>query len=269
VETIVPRREESPFEVLTRCGGYYECPKDARGRRQGPLVGYAGRDEKGRQYVGDIYVNFAKAERHLPVLTDTAEKISFRLANLESLGRIGTSCPEVTGFCGAPEGGKALAVMLASCSRTQYIFPEKKIVAIATSVSREISKLVFDRHEPEKGDVWWIAEDVCNNFSTTAQMIELIESFGARVAGVTCFLNRSLDVGLRYTVPGGNRELPVVPLVRKKIEQYRQDDPAVAEDVQAGNVVWKPKNDWDKLAAAEASYVEQYRLARKAVARNL
>jgi adenine/guanine phosphoribosyltransferase-like PRPP-binding protein len=158
----------------------------------------------------------------------------------------------VTGFCGAPEGGKALAVMLANYFGNQYIFPEKKVVTAATPNSREISKLVFDRHEPDEGDLWWITEDVCNNFSTTETMVNLIESFGARVVGVVCFLNRSLEVESEYR-PSTGLVLPVVSLIRQKIDQYNQDDSAVAEDVRAGNVVWKPKNNWDKLAGAVAA----------------
>lgn len=56
-------REKNPLAVLKALDGYYECPKDTAGKRLGPLVGYAGRDNLGRQYVGDIYANFAVAER--------------------------------------------------------------------------------------------------------------------------------------------------------------------------------------------------------------
>lgn len=252
MKTITPLHRERPIETLARCGGYYECPKDASGKRWGPLAGYAGRDEKGRQFVGDVYVNFAKAERHLPVLRDFAEKLAFQLDHqmrLKGFSALGT---KATGFCGAPEGGKALAVMLANFCGNQYIFPEKKVTVAATPSSREISELVFDRHEPEKGDLWWITEDVCNNFSTTKTMVDLIESFGAQVAGIICFLNRSLEVGGEYR-PKDGLVLPVIMLIRQKIEQYTQDDPAVAEDIRAGNVVWKPKNDWDKLAGTMAA----------------
>ncbi len=57
-----------PLALVERCGGYYKCPKDPSGKRLGPLVGYAGRDAQGRQFVGDEYFNFAKAERHSPIL---------------------------------------------------------------------------------------------------------------------------------------------------------------------------------------------------------
>lgn len=236
METVEPMFGESPLEILARCGGYYECPKDERGRRLGSLVGYAGRDASGRQYVGDVYVNFAKAERHAPVLGHFARGLLSKF----------DGCP--TGFIGAPEGGKALALALALELGVQYVFPEKKVRALATPTSRELSELVFDRHDPEGGE-WWIVEDVCNNFSTTAKLVALVEGCGASVGGVLCFLNRSLGVDEVYA-PRPGLELSVVALVRKPIKQYAQDDPHVAEDVRAGNVVWKPKNEWHRLDAA-------------------
>jgi hypothetical protein len=65
----------TPLDLARMCGGYYECPKSPDGKRLGPLVGYAGRDELGRQYVGDIYVNFAQVERYGRALLDIARKI--------------------------------------------------------------------------------------------------------------------------------------------------------------------------------------------------
>lgn len=239
MKAINPLTNEDPLELLRRCGGYYQCPKDPSGKRLGPLVGYAGRDIQKRQYVGDVYVNFAKAERHGSVLTHVAVELKAKLAL------------SGTGFCGAPEGGKALANMLASLTNRQYIFPEKKVTVLGTPTAREESILVFDRHEPEAGEEWWITEDVCNNFSTTDKMAELIQTFGASVMGVVCFLNRSLEVDSEYRLKSG-LVLPVISLVRKRIEQYKQDDPAVVEDIQANNVTWKPKNkdQWSKLEVA-------------------
>jgi hypothetical protein len=42
----------------------------------------------------------------------------------------------------------------------------------------------------------------------------------------------------------------VVSLVRQIINEYRQNDPEVASDVLANNVVWKPKDDWPRLMEA-------------------
>lgn len=256
METIKPiepgsfGREEDPLKLLARCGGYYECPKDPDGKRLGPLVGYAGKyidsGGKEKQYVGDVYANFAKAERHAPVLRWVAEEIDAVFWRADVSRR---PLRSTTGFCGAPEGGKALAVALANRYHKQYIFPEKKVTFVSTKDGREVSELVFDRHEPDQGDAWWIVEDVCNNFSTTAKLIALIEQYGAKVAGILCFLNRSLEVDTEYR-PREGLVLPVIAVVRKPIPQYRQDDPEVATDIAAGNVVWKPKNEWHKIEEA-------------------
>jgi len=249
MRTVVPRHLHQTYNVannislLKECDGYYECLKDEGGRRQGPLVGYAGKydtPEGKKQYVGDVYVNFAKAEQHAPVLGYYAEQLLHKLA-IERNDVLRSS----TGFCGAPEGGKALAYKLADLTRLQYIYPEKEVLKVKSETGREESKLVFDRHEPDIGDIWWIVEDVCNNFSTTADLIALIERYHADVAGIVCFWNRSKEVDKVFQV--GNRKFPVISLVRQDIPQYRQDDPYVAADVARGNVVWKPKNEWAKL----------------------
>ena len=230
-----------PLEILRELDGYYECPKGPGGERLGPLVGYAGRydgpDGQKLQFVGDVYANFAKAERRGEVLGHFA--------------RILWGHPRLPGnnFCGAPEGGKALAVALATISGGQYIFPEKKITTLVTETSREVSKLVFGRHEPAPGEKWWLVEDVCNNFSTTKALVALVESFGAEVVGVVCFLNRSLSVDDEFEIAPG-RKIPVVAIVRKPIDEWRQDDSAVADDVARGNVAWKPKADWERLKTA-------------------
>jgi orotate phosphoribosyltransferase len=113
---------------------------------------------------------------------------------------------------------------------------------------REVSELVFGRHEPLPDELWWIVEDVCNNFSTTAKLIALIESYRASVAGIMCFLNRSLSVGTEYSFQEGV-PFPVVATVRLPIVEYRQDDPLVRAEVLSGNVVWKPKHEWRRLAS--------------------
>ena len=222
---------EDPLNILKRCNGYYERPAG------GPLVGYAGRDAQGKQYVGTTYANFAKGERHGNVLNHVAAGLIKKFPDI---------APSMAGFCGAPEGGKALAVTLATQLMRDYLFPEKQITALKTETSREKSILVWGRHEPEPDEEWWIVEDVCNNFSTTADLIKLIEDSGAKVIGIICFLNRSLTIGDKYACADG-RVLPVKALVRKPIAEYGQDDPAVIEDIKNGNVVWKPKNEWARL----------------------
>ena len=129
---------------------------------------------------------------------------------------------EVSVVCGMPEGGKALAVMLAYTLSVRYIFPEKKInLELSKAGSKEVSDLVFDRHELHPGDVIMVVEDVVNNFSTTDKFIALAEEKGAKVAGIACFLNRS-DFERGYLAKNGLL-LPVISVVRKKLPQYEQE----------------------------------------------
>jgi orotate phosphoribosyltransferase len=243
MKVIIPGDFKDPLELLTHCGGFYRCPKDDSGKRCGPLVGYAGRDDQGRQYVGDVYVNFACAERHGPVLRWITRRL---VEEAETVLEGFPFDPRIcAGFCGAPEGGRALACTLALETDMQFIFPERKLIAPASTDSREETKLIFGRHNPEWRESWWIVEDVCNNFSTTNRLIDLIESSGSRVAGILCFLNRSLKVGGVFGI-----DLPVISLVREPISQYSQSDSEVAHDIANGNVVWKPKDEWQRLSEA-------------------
>lgn len=244
-----PPFTESPLELLARCGGYYECRRDAQGRRLSPLVGYAGKypvsgGGGNKQWVGEVYANFAKLEEHGPMLEYVASKL------LDKTQSIDPSFFGATGFCGAPMGGLALASTLATVGQKQYIFPEKRTTALASADGREESSLVFDRHEPQENGRYIIVEDVCNNFSTTADLVALIEKFGAHVVAVLCFLNRSLEHNSEFQAREG-LVLPIVAYERKRIMQYRQDDPFVAYDIAAGNVCWKPKKkeEWARLMA--------------------
>ncbi len=234
-----------PIDLMRRAGACYECPRGLDGKRRGPLVGYAGRDRDGRQFVGDVYVNFAKAERR-PALLQVFSWHMRRMLRARGLDGAVAAC---AGFIGAPEGGKAFAYQLALDAGRSYIYPEKRITAIGSATSREASEMVFGRHEPEPGRSWFIVEDVCNNFSTTAKLVALIEDHGAAVAGILCFLNRSIAVDETYE-PRPGLVLPVVAVVRKPFAQHAQDDPAVADDVARLGVVWSPKKDWPRLAAA-------------------
>ncbi len=232
---------DDPLEILRQLGGYYECPKDAQGKRVGPLVGYAGKDADGKNFVGEVYANFGKAEEHPVVLESYSRQMWLRIPT--------AIADDVTVFCGAPLGGMAFAYQLALTAGQRYVFAEKRILQVASDGEREKSKLVFGRHEISGADDVIIVEDVNNNFSTTEELIRLIKEASGRVTGIVSLLNRSLTVDDRYDSPSGG-SVPVISLVRKPIAQYRQNDPEVAADVAAGNVVWKPKADWDKLMAA-------------------
>ncbi len=232
--------ENDPLETLRRCGGFYRCPRDSSGKRLGPLVGYAGRDPAtGKQLVGDVYANFARAEEFPHVLHSFAQQLGDKLALALKTGGV---------FCGAPLGGYSLANMLGLVCDRRVIKAEKKVTALATADSREKSATVFGRHEVKPGDKVIIVEDVCNNFSTTDQLIALIHTSGGYVAAITCLLNRSPFVSDSYTA--GGKFIPVIALVSMPIPEYKQEDPEVADDIAAGNVVLKPKDEWPRLMAA-------------------
>lgn len=237
------------LETLRRCGGYYSCPKNSDGKRLGPLVGYAGKypapDGKEKQWVGDIYANFAKADEYPHVLTHYARRMEDKLRPI--LDHVGI-------FCGAPIGGYSFAGTLGVVYSRRVIKAEKKVTALATADTREQSELVFARHSIERDVLYAIVEDVCNNFSTTEKMIALIMSFGGEVTAITCLLNRSLEFADYYASKVAGRNIPVISLVRLPIPEYRQDDPAVAEDIRSGNVAWKPKDEWPRLMQAMSDY---------------
>ncbi len=238
------------LETLRNCGGYYACPKDSVGKRLGPLVGYAGKYPTpggDKQWVGDIYANFAKAEEYPSVLFHYAfcmeEKLTPVIKNIDI-------------FCGAPIGGYDFSKMLGLVFDRRAIKAEKKVTALATEKTREQTEIVFARNDIEKGARYAIGEDVCHNFSTTESLISLIMSLGGSVTAIVCELNRSPTIEDHYLSPAVGRQIPVISLVRKPIPEYRQDDPAVIDDIRIGNVVWKPKNEWPRLMKAVADSVK-------------
>lgn len=229
------------LKTLQRCGGYYECPRDPKEKRLGPLVGYAGtyKDETSGEtlhYVGDVYYNFAKAEEFPRVIDFLARTLSAKIQR-----KLGHDT-EIDYILGAPMGGIVIGSNLARVLDCRFVFAEKKVTKIATAKRRGESVLILKRHEIEREARVVLAEDVCNNFSTTEKIWDLIESTGAYMVGIACELNRS-------RVDNFER-LPVISLLHISTEQYRQDDEEVAADIKAGNVVWDPKKEWDRLQAA-------------------
>ena len=244
VSAVVRQNYGEPLEILRCCGGFYSCPKDGDGKRLGPLVGYAGRygpDKK--QYVGDIYANFAAIEPYSVMVQHLAQRLVVKHRDV---------LRDVQVFCGAPEGGKSLANLLALEHSARYAYPEQRVLELATDDSREVTELFWKRHLAtiDRGDTVVIVEDVCNNFSTTTRLLDLIAEVGGHCVGIVTLLNRSMEVDAVYKPE--SLDLPVMSLVRQPIPKYEQDDSAVAADVTAGNVVWKPKDgkSWSQLMAA-------------------
>lgn len=254
MDTIFPQPLEHPLRsLLWRCGGFYDCPVDPAGTWKGPLVGFVGRytDEIGNetQYVGPTYCNFAKAERHGPVLQHIAQEL-YR--------RIKFGYPELfekaAGFVGTPEGGKKLATALELLTGKQGIYPDERVIAHATSMSRARKEFVFDRHQPD-GGLWIVVEDVANNFSSTEKNIRLIEADGSEVGAIMCFLNRSQRVRKDFWTSDG-RKIPIIALIEESMPQYRQDDPVVTEHIKRGGViVLDPKKQWSRLMDAMTELV--------------
>lgn len=232
------------FQTLTRLDGYYECPKDAQGRRLGPLVGYTARDEEKRQLVGDVYINFSCLEES-PLDLRVAAKALAEMVTVRGI--------QMDAIAAMPMGALSLGVMLAeelsaSGKACRYLFAEKDLVASKEVGGKSESKLIFGRHVPRQGERILILEDVGNNFSTVREAITLIEAAGAEVVGVACAFNRSPDIKDELVV--GEKTLPLVELARKVFPSYRQDDPEVARDIAAGNVVLSTKKEWGRLKAA-------------------
>ena len=237
---VILQQVSDPLIALHMLGGYYECPKDDSGRRLGPLVGYAGKDGQGRQFVGEVYANFGEMEQW-PLL------LRYFGRALMAYTRKSAILNPLDCLCGAPLGGMAFGTVMTEILGCRYVFPEKVVTAVATTAGREESELKFARHKIVPGESIGIVDDVVNNFSTTEKLIRLIMDAGASVGALICLLNRSLTIDSVYHSQVADCDIPVISVVRKPIYQWQQDDPEVAVDVSNGNVVWKPKTEWDRL----------------------
>jgi orotate phosphoribosyltransferase len=209
-------------------------------------VGYPDRYDGERQCVGFTYANFGAAEEHPPVVEFFSKIL---------VGKIADRVIRADVFCGIPEGGRALAFNLAQLVFSRHILAEKDVLAMKTQLSRECSQIVFERHQPRRGDKVVIVEDECGNLCGTNEILAAVEKAGATVVAIVCFLNRSLGYDSVYPgrVGEATREIPLISVVRKPIQEYRQEEREVAAEVAAGNVVWRPKDEWGRLMAAMAA----------------
>jgi adenine/guanine phosphoribosyltransferase-like PRPP-binding protein len=235
------------LEVLRELNAFYECPKKG-GIRVGPLVGYAGTyNENGEDhhYVGDVYCNFSVSEQYPFIIKQFAQDLAKKLEQhfADELHEFIDNDRLV--IVGPQMGGISIGNMLALELGCRFAYVEKKITQLASAGGREESTLAFIRHVLRAGDIVIICEDVSNNFSTTQKTIDLILEKGANPLALATLLNRSMTVKDLYA-----DQLPVIPLVYKPFEEYKKTDPAVTKDIEAGNVVWKPKNDWSRLKSA-------------------
>lgn len=242
---IIPLPNELPLELLRRCGGYYKCPKDKEGKRLGKLVVYAGTYEGGTlHFVGDEYANYAGMEQEPLANFNIAE----RLAPL-----VAPAIGENTVICGVPTGGILLGPFLALAlaklgKQVRFVALEK--TNIRQSGGLEISHTTYDlkaeRHSLIPGETVVLVEDIVNNATNTNKAVLAVKNAGCEVALLACFLNRSVMFENFLTLPGGQR-LEITSLMRRKIPQFRQDDPFVADDVRIGNVCSHVKPEWSAL----------------------
>jgi orotate phosphoribosyltransferase len=226
------------LETLKACDGYYVSPRDKQGKLLGPLVGYAGTydtEDGPKNYVGYEYFNFAKAEMEPCVLDAFADNIAQWIQEYSQ---------DCNLLIGAPMGGILLAGAIGRHLNCRTIFAEKKVVTLADLVNgkKEESIQIIDRHEINPGDKVIVVEDVCNNFSTTAKLQELIKSRGGKLIGIACAVNRS----------GQSRwnEIPIRAAITLDAKQYRQTDPEVVDLLEARKIAWRPKFQWPELKKA-------------------
>jgi len=247
------------IDELKKRGGYYECVKDADGKRLTPLVGYAGKGRDGKQKVGDVYCNCAVLEendpqfflRHLAYCLPGMGLGYSSMLNQEQHQFISGN---VDVICAMPLGGLAFGLMIASAYAKKYVPPEKKMIQLASEAAEEKSELVWGRYKPKSGERILIVEDAINNISTGAKAAKLIREAGAIPVGLLGLLNRSypLKTTFEYEHDGEKFFVPVMAIQENSFPQYEQTDPEVAEDLAKGNLVPKPKQEWKRLMDAVA-----------------
>lgn len=224
----------SPYNTMFNFNALYEGPLDASDKPLGPLVVYAGKYDGKNNWVGLNYFNVAKLEE------SSKSRSCFTKLAVRSISQI-----QPDAIIGTAMGGITFAPLVATACRLRYGFAEKKVIQASNpemGIPKDISKMVITRHEIKKGDRIVVFEDVCNNFSTTAEIIKLITELGGEVIAIVCIVNRS-----KLNDWEG---IPVLSVIHVPTPEYRQDDPYVADLVQAGNVVWNPKPEWSRLKEA-------------------
>lgn len=236
-----------PLATLKNCDGYYNAA-DKDGKIIGPLVAYNGTytatkngdedtvDLTPKHYVGKEYYDFAYAETIPAVRKYFAEMIAAKIKAAD----VG----EANVFMGAVYGGILLAGSLGDCfPGSEVVFTTKKVTALKTKESKEKSEAVLERHKirakKEGYKKVYLVEDVSNNKTEIAKMIELAEKQNCQVVAIVCAFNRSIDTEYRG--------LPIISACHIPTQQWRQDDPEVAELIANNQVDWSPKNNFSQL----------------------
>lgn len=242
------RRNESLMTMCKRCDAVYICLK-VDGVRRGPLVAYAGKDEQGRNLVGDIYFNFRRVECHPEAVMAFAQAAFDRLCDRELLDSFDT-------VCGIPQGGRTFGQMLALVADKRFVYADKKPKPTEPGRKQEYS-WDLSQFEFEQGERVAIAEDVFNNFQNTDCSLAEIAAFGVNVTLLVGAFNRSPLFGKFYEPKSGpfaGEQIPVVASIREAFPEYRQDDPEVAEDIKNGRLELEVKKHWPDIMTMMAKY---------------
>jgi len=236
MKPIIPLPGEDLMELGKRCNAVYVCPK-AGSVRKGPLVAYAGKDSKGRNLVGDIYFNFRRIEVHPKAVEAFAEVACQKLRDQGLIDSFDT-------VCGIPQGGRTFGQMLALVAGKRFAYADKKPKPTEAGKKQEYT-WDLSQFDFEQGERVAIAEDVFNNFQNTDSTLAEITVTRVEIVLLVGALNRSPIYGTAY------KDLPVIASIREAYPEYEQDDPAVSDDIAAGNIEWEVKNkkNWARLCA--------------------
>jgi orotate phosphoribosyltransferase-like protein len=241
MKLIVPLPEESLLDLGRRCNAVYVCPK-VDGVRKGPLVVYAGKDQKNRNLVGDIYFNFRRIEEHPAVVQEFAEQAADKLQVRRLQGSFDT-------IVGIPQGGRTFGQALAYVMGKRFTYADKKSKPTESGKKQEY-EWDLSQFDFEMGERVAVVEDVVNNFQNTDNTLAEVSATSANVVLLVSALNRSPVYDAHYMPQSGvwaGRTLPVVASIREAYPEYEQDDSAVAVDVAVGNVEWEVKKNWARL----------------------
>lgn len=234
MKLIIPHAGEDLLELGKRCNAVYVCPK-VGSQRKGPLVAYAGKDDKGRNLVGDIYFNFRRIEVHPKAVEAFAEAACQKLRNQGLIDSFDT-------VCGIPHGGRTFGQMLALVSGKRFAYADKKPKPTEAGKKQEYT-WDLSQFDFEQGERVAIAEDVYNNFQNTDSTLAEIAVSGANIVLLVGALNRSPVYDASY------KGLPVIASIREAYPEFEQDDPAVAGDIADGRLELEVKKNWARLCA--------------------
>jgi orotate phosphoribosyltransferase len=243
MQQIIPLPGESLLDLARRCNAVYVCPK-REGVRTGPLVVYAGKDDKGNNLVGDDYFDFRKIEEHPRAVEAFAEAACEKLRSQKLMDTFDT-------VCGIPQGGRTFGYALARAANKRFTYADKKPKPTEAGKKQEYT-WDLSEFEFKKGERVALGEDVVNNCRNTHKTLEVLAASGATVVLIIGALNRSPLYDHFYTPERGafaGINLPVVASIREAYPEYTQDDPMVVEDIAAGNLELEVKKNWSRLRA--------------------